>query len=91
MATTDSHRTKRADARWTLLKLVLALLAMIAWWVSTNRPSGQHVATPDVQQRMPITHPILESDRPDLLGEPGMEMVETDDANADAGGERDPG
>jgi hypothetical protein len=26
--------------------------------------------------RMPITHPVLEADRPDLLSEPGMQMLE---------------
>lgn len=35
-----------------------------------------HHDTFNNQRRMPITHPVLEADRPDLLAEPGMQMLE---------------
>jgi hypothetical protein len=88
MPSTDPNSKGKPDARWLSLKLALLLLGIVAWLAWGDYPPGQPTAAPNEQQRMPVTHPILESDRPDLLGDPGTEMIGTDDP---ARPEKDPG
>ena len=76
MSDTGPDRWQTLKRRW--LRIAVALLALgmlsIAWL--SNRPGLVPDAAVDTQQRMPIRTPILESDRPDLLSEPGMESIE---------------
>ena len=76
MSDTGSVRWETLKRRW--LRIAVALLALgmlsIAWF--SNRPGLEPDIAVDTQQRMPIRNPILESDRPDLLSEPGMESIE---------------
>ena len=47
-----------------------------SWLILRSGVDRDHRHDTIDQSRMPITHPVLESDRPDLLGEPGMQMLE---------------
>jgi hypothetical protein len=91
MATTETRGRSSVNPWWISTKLALLLLAIAAWQGWVGRPAAEPSASPREQQRMPITHPILESDRPDLLGEPGMEMGETDGPPAATSGDPQPG
>lgn len=79
MPSTDPNSRSRPDARWMSLKLALLLLGIVAWLAWNDHGSEPPPPAPNEQQRMPVTHPILESDRPDLLGDPGTEMIRSDD------------
>lgn len=58
---------------------ILAGIVIACWLWLRDEPDSGFPEALNNQQRIPITNPILESDRPDLLGEPGMEMIDQED------------
>ena len=70
--------SKSQPTRWLRVSIALIGLTMIGIAFVSNMRTDEPDTAVDTQQRMPIRNPILESDRPDLLSEPGMESIDDD-------------
>ena len=75
------HQSRRLPVRLTWTQVIVLVLTLLALAIGLYRQYDlsipeQHQPTPI---RMPVGKPLLEPDRPDLLGDPGIADEEKDD------------